>query len=576
MQGVPALLERSRVLAAGRLERVLVVLATLAALAVGVGVVAARPAAAGQAAVPTLVVAPAAVARFSDDFNPFAASTPAVRSGITSYIYEPLIEYDGAQVDQYYPWLAAGWSFSSTGQTVTFAIRSGVRWADGSPLVAADAAYTYNLVKQYPSLAPGLPVVSATATGPLTFALTLSSPAYTHLEQIASVPIVKAGYGRGSVQGFVDRHPDGTGPYELARGGFSSHRVVLSARAGYWQKGAPAIGRLVFPAFSSVARLRSALVSGTLDWAGTFMPDVASKFAAHDLADNHYWLTPRSTVALDLNLERAPTASLAVRSAISAALDRRQVSVAVSGGNDPPATSASGLVMPMGAGLLDRAAATDLAPGADLAAAGHALVSAGYHLGPKGLWVDRSGAPLQLSLVAQAGTGLATAGRAVTTQLRSAGFAASFRALDGSAWRRALAGGYFDAAVVEGAPGPDPYPMYEQWLDPALLHGPVASGGDYGRLGPTTLPSAARTVSRALAALASSPPGSPGAASAVRSIAAVVSSQRLVVPIMYTVAWGEFSTRHATGWPGNEDPYEPASPAAPFAEYTVLQLSPAG
>jgi hypothetical protein len=43
---------------------------------------------------------------------------------------------------------------------------------------------------------------------------------------------------------------------------------------------------------------------------------------------------------------------------------------------------------------------------------------------------------------------------------------------------------------------------------------------------------------------------------------------------MYGVAWAEFSTRHASGWPNGQDAYEPAAPVAPFAEYTVLQLGP--
>ena len=43
---------------------------------------------------------------------------------------------------------------------------------------------------------------------------------------------------------------------------------------------------------------------------------------------------------------------------------------------------------------------------------------------------------------------------------------------------------------------------------------------------------------------------------------------------MYGVAWAEFSTRHASGWPDGQDNYDPATPAPPFAEYTVLQSRP--
>ena len=70
------------------------------------------------------------------------------------------------------------------------------------------------------------------------------------------------------------------------------------------------------------------------------------------------------------------------------------------------------------------------------------------------------------------------------------------------------------------------------------------------------------------------PSDSTQAARAIQALGRVVSDQVLVVPVMYGVAWAEFSTRHASGWPNGQDAYEPATPAAPFAEYTVLQLGP--
>ena len=70
------------------------------------------------------------------------------------------------------------------------------------------------------------------------------------------------------------------------------------------------------------------------------------------------------------------------------------------------------------------------------------------------------------------------------------------------------------------------------------------------------------------------PSDSTQAAGAIQALGRIVSEQVPVVPIMYGVAWAEFSTRHASGWPNGQDNYEPATPAAPFAEYTVLQLGP--
>ncbi len=522
-----------------------------------------------------LVIAPAAVARFVDNFNPFDTAQAFSWTGVDSLFYEPLVLYDGAQADEYYPWLATSWAYSPSGQTVTFELRSGVHFADGSVLTAADAAYSFNLVKQVPALAPGLEVVSASAVGPLSLSLTLGGPAYTEMQALATVPIVKAGYGGADPLRYVDRSPDGTGPYALARGGFSPQRLVLAARHGYWQRGEPAVQRLVFPAFRDPAQLRAALTSGGLDWAGTFMPDVRQAYAAREPAHHHYWLVPVATVALDLNLASGATSELAVRNAISDDLDRQAISTAVSGGYDPPATSAPGLVMPADAGLVGPGAGTRLSTHAQRAAAGQAMTAGGFHIGAAGYWVGTNGRPLALRLVAPSGTVQASVGEVVARELSAAGFAVSYRALGPAAWQEALSSGAFDAAVVRGQNGPDPYPMYRQWLDPALLVGGRAAQGDYGRLSRATLPAAATVVSRGLAAYASSPPGSPAAVAAARSIASVVDRDRLVVPVVYASAWGEFSTAHAIGWPSGADPYEPATPEPPFLEYTLLQLSPA-
>ncbi len=171
----------------------------------------------------SLTVEPAIEPRLTDDFNPFDTASVLGRMGVPSFIYEPLIEFNELQVEQYYPWLAESWALSTSGQTITFNLRPGVTWDDGSPFSATDVAYTFNLVKANPGLGYDLPIVSAIATSPMTFTLTLSQPGYSLLYKIAQVPIVKNGYaGDVAPRSYVDTHPDGTGPYYLAHPGDAS------------------------------------------------------------------------------------------------------------------------------------------------------------------------------------------------------------------------------------------------------------------------------------------------------------------------------------------------------------------
>jgi peptide/nickel transport system substrate-binding protein len=49
------------------------------------------------------------------------------------------------------PWLAEDYSVSSDGLTITFDIREGVTWHDGTPLTAEDVAFTFEYVRDAPS-----------------------------------------------------------------------------------------------------------------------------------------------------------------------------------------------------------------------------------------------------------------------------------------------------------------------------------------------------------------------------------------------------------------------------------------
>ena len=537
---------------------------------------------------PALVIEPALETELTDNFNPFDISSPLGQMGVPWFVYEPLLEYNELQVDQYYPWLAESWSISTSGETVTFNLRPGVKWANGSRLTATDVAYTFNLLKDNPDINDGIPIVSAIAANPTTFTLTLSKPGYSYLYDIARVPIVKSGYAMGANPAtYVDPAPDGTGPYMLARPSDATpERVTLTARAGYWQGAAPA-SQLIFPAYSSATAVESALQAGTLDWAAQYMPNVMSGYVDKNKADNHFWAPPVDCIALELNLARYPFDILDVRQAISASLDRAVLSLDTQAGEAPPATSSSGLVLPTDKRYMLPGYQNDIDETGNLLASVKLMQDAGFHLNGARYWASSSGKVVSLSIEDVTGGPLSSASAMVARQLKAAGFSAGTAAVTSSQQVADLSDGDFDGAVLESASGPTPYYMYENWLDPALLAGgktaggktaggKTAGGGDYERFGPTTDPAGAATVTKALQQYVDNPSDSAPAQTAVKAIATVVSKQLPVIPLMYGVAWAEFSTRRATGWPNAQNPYEPAQPLPPFAEYTVLQLSPGG
>ena len=70
---------------------------------------------------------------------------------VNSLIYEPLFEFDSLKAGVSYPWLATKYAWSNGGKTLTFTIRTGVKWSDGSAFGPADVAATFNLVNTNPA-----------------------------------------------------------------------------------------------------------------------------------------------------------------------------------------------------------------------------------------------------------------------------------------------------------------------------------------------------------------------------------------------------------------------------------------
>ena len=84
-------------------------------------------------------------------FNPFNPSD--LNEGVTmGQIYEPLVFVNTLQNAKATPWLATAWAWSKNNTVLTFTIRKGVKFNDGTPMTAADVAFTFNLMKKFSGL----------------------------------------------------------------------------------------------------------------------------------------------------------------------------------------------------------------------------------------------------------------------------------------------------------------------------------------------------------------------------------------------------------------------------------------
>ncbi len=501
----------------------------------------------------------------TQNFNPFIQSSAATLLGATSLVYEPLLQANAIKPGQYYNWLATGYKWSDAGKTITFTIRPGVKWSNGNPLTPADVAFTFNLLKKYPDVNNfGLPISSVTTSGDQV-TLRFPSPQYANLQNIAGqVYIVPQSVWStvGDPGKYIDSNPVGTGPYKISQ--FNGQGITLTANPSYWG-GKPAVSTVDFPTYASANSALAALQTNQLRWAGNFIPGVQQVFVSGD-SSHRVWFPPVQTNSLEPNLTKWPTNQLAVRQAISDAIDRTSLSQQAEGGLEPPVSNASGLTLPVFQQYLSPAVASSALPAhANVAAAKAVLKNAGYVMGSDGFFHTKSGQKLSLDITNPSSFADYAAGdQQIAGWLRNAGIDATFVGQSVDAWSSDIADGNYQLTQHWSQTSVSPYQLYNDWLNSAQATSNAA--GDFERLKDPQVDSmlnklaADNSVSTQQADLA--------------PLEKYVASNLPIIPTVYGVVFDEFNTSNFTGWPSASNPYESGSPNTPTNEVVILHLKP--
>jgi peptide/nickel transport system substrate-binding protein len=505
-------------------------------------------------------------------FNPFVPTQAAYGMGATGLIYEPLLQFDIAAPPKYYPWLATAYKWSNAGKAVTFTIRQGVKFNNGTPMTPADVVFTYDLVKKNASInLAGLPISSVSSSGN-SVTLTFPSAEYTNLQSIAGVPILpRSVWSKVSNPAtFTDPNPVGTGPYKLKT--FTPQGFTLTKNTSYWQASKAKVPNVYFPVYTSNTGALTALFSGQIDWTGNFIPGLQKDFVAKAPAYHHFWEAPGSTNAFIPNLHKWPTNQLAVRKAISLAVDRSLLASEGEAGLENPVLNTTGITLPTYSAWAGPVAKMTVSPTSNVTAAKAVLKAAGYTMGGNGFW-QKGGKTVSVTLISpSAYTDYAEVGSIAAQELKNAGIEATFQGISVNAWNADMGDGNFSLAEHWSNGGVTPYNLYDNWLDSALDKGTAATG-DYERLNNPA-------IDADLAKLAGAPTVAAQTAALV-PIEKYVAVNLPVIPITTASDWFEYNSQHWVGWPTQSNPYESGQPSGEnnnagtgTDEVVILHLSP--
>ena len=200
---------------------------------------------------------------------PMLASDSASHD-ICGLVYNGLIKYDKDL--RLVGDLAESWSVSPDGKTITFSLRQGVRWHDGSECTADDILFGLRTITD-----PGTPtayagdyleVKDATAVGRYGFRITYRQPFAPGLASWGNLVVLPKHLleGKQITQSPLSRQPVGTGPFRFKEW-TTGEKIVLESNPAYFE-GRPYIDRYIYRIIPDPATMFLELKSGGIDWMG--------------------------------------------------------------------------------------------------------------------------------------------------------------------------------------------------------------------------------------------------------------------------------------------------------------------
>jgi peptide/nickel transport system substrate-binding protein len=499
-------------------------------------------------------------------FSPFNPNSNFLSVGP---VYETLMFVDTLQNAKTTPWLATSYAWSNDNKVITFTLRHGVKWTDGTPFTAADVVFTFNMLKKYPALdlnTVWAVLSSVTAEGDDKVVFTFKDAAVPYFYYIADQVGIVAEHVWSKAKDpttYQDANPVGTGPFTIAR--CTPQDVSYARNPDYWQPGLPKIAKVEFPAFTSNDSANTYLSTGQAQWGGQFIPNMKT-FYLDKNSQNQFWAPPIADLSLFLNQTVTPLNDVAVRQAMAYSINRPQVAKIGEYGYQPPSNQ-SAIVTPTFSSWLDTSLAAKYNYGYDPAKAQSILKNDGYTKGAGGVFT-KNGKPLAFTIINEGGnTDWVADLQIIQHELDSVGFKITVDNLATSDFLNDLYKGQYQIAYNFESGGPGPYYEMRQALF-SSNSAPIgkAAASDWERY---SNPATDKLINEYATTTSVTEQHT-----IVDQLQKVMLSDVPIIPITAFVDWYEHNTSQFTGWPTQANPYaQPAPYNTPDDEQVLLHLA---
>jgi peptide/nickel transport system substrate-binding protein len=257
-----------------------------------------------------------------------ALASDTSSAAVTSQVYRGLVKYDKDL--SLVPDLAESWEVSDDQLTVTFKLKEGVVWEDGTPFTADDCVFTWKLMSDPDTPTPYgedfRQIAEASAPDPHTFIVryhrTLATSVLVWTFNIMPKHLLE---GADLDSSPLARRPVGTGPFRLQMWE-TGQRITLAA-SDTFSGGRPHLDKLITSIIPDMATQMMELSAGRLDMM-TLLPDQWElAIADPDLSRrfNFHRYPAFSYTYLGFNMRDQRLQDVLVRRAINYAIDKDEL-----------------------------------------------------------------------------------------------------------------------------------------------------------------------------------------------------------------------------------------------------------